>query len=299
MMGYAPKYYKNFKCIAERCPHSCCIGWRISLDDKTHELYLCANGNYSDTLRKMVSEDEEGYYIPTLCTGRCPHLDKRGLCRVILEYGDGYLSDICREHPRYYNIIGNRLEAGLGASCPEAARLIISGEHSLNLTEIDVGIVNDGENTEYSSLGLRDKLAAILDKFDKYLDAEAEIMRILGLPDIILSAAFRADIFGSLEYLYTENRESIFDAAASDTEHMPSVLIKVLAYFLYRHLSCAENETEALATVAFSLISTRTVAEIAHKSGDISEALRLYSEEIEYSTDNTESMMLDIESELI
>ena len=24
-----PSYYKDFKCIADKCRHSCCIGWEI------------------------------------------------------------------------------------------------------------------------------------------------------------------------------------------------------------------------------------------------------------------------------
>lgn len=299
MKAYAPKYYKDFKCIANRCTHSCCVGWRIALDNKTRKLYSQASGHYSDTLRKMISKDEEGYYIPTLSCGRCPHLDNDGLCRVILEYGAGYLSDICREHPRYYNIIGKRVEVGLGASCPEAARLIISGEHSLKLTKIDADVVYCDENTEYSPLAMRDELANILDKFSKYRDAEAEILRVLGLPRDILCAEFRSRIFSELEYLYPENREMIFDAVSSGSGQAPDALIKVLAYFLYRHLSVAESEGEAVAAAAFALISTRTVGEITCKMGDVVNALRLYSEEIEYSTDNTESIMFDIQSELI
>ena len=39
MKLYAPKYYKNFKCIADRCPHSCCIGWEIDIDRTTLTKY--------------------------------------------------------------------------------------------------------------------------------------------------------------------------------------------------------------------------------------------------------------------
>jgi lysine-N-methylase len=31
----APKYYLDFACIADRCKHSCCIGWEIDVDADT------------------------------------------------------------------------------------------------------------------------------------------------------------------------------------------------------------------------------------------------------------------------
>ena len=34
-----PNYYDKFKCIADKCRHSCCIGWEIDIDDDTMELY--------------------------------------------------------------------------------------------------------------------------------------------------------------------------------------------------------------------------------------------------------------------
>ena len=39
MKLYAPKYYKNFKCIADKCDHSCCIGWEIDIDSAAYAKY--------------------------------------------------------------------------------------------------------------------------------------------------------------------------------------------------------------------------------------------------------------------
>ena len=38
MIESVPNYYDKFKCIADRCKHSCCIGWEIDIDDDTMEL---------------------------------------------------------------------------------------------------------------------------------------------------------------------------------------------------------------------------------------------------------------------
>ena len=37
MKLYAPEYYKQFQCIADKCTHSCCIGWEIDIDEITDE----------------------------------------------------------------------------------------------------------------------------------------------------------------------------------------------------------------------------------------------------------------------
>ena len=30
-----PRYYSDFKCIADKCRHSCCVGWEIDVDERT------------------------------------------------------------------------------------------------------------------------------------------------------------------------------------------------------------------------------------------------------------------------
>ena len=40
MKLFAPKYYTEFSCIADRCRHSCCIGWEIDIDADTAEKQL-------------------------------------------------------------------------------------------------------------------------------------------------------------------------------------------------------------------------------------------------------------------
>ena len=50
-----PNYYKNFKCIADKCKDSCCsAGWEIDIDDKTAEFYKNVKGNFGDKLRKNI-----------------------------------------------------------------------------------------------------------------------------------------------------------------------------------------------------------------------------------------------------
>ena len=295
MSTLAPLYYKNFKCKAGTCEHSCCVGWRVELDDRTVDLYESAEGEYADELRARMCKDGDGCFIPSV-GGRCPHLTEDGLCRVIIERGESYLSDICREHPRFYNFLPERTELGIGASCPEAARLILEGESSLELYELS----SESEEAEgYSPLRMRERIRKILDESDGYAAAESEIQKLLALPDSILTPEFRTELFPTLEYLYPENRELIFGSADKVAASEDARLSKVLAYFIYRHLAAAENEAEAVAAVGFALFSARATEALAILTKDMAEALRIYSEEIEYSSENTEQIIFAIQSELI
>ena len=39
MKTVVPSYYKEFRCIADKCNHSCCKGWEIDIDDETYKKY--------------------------------------------------------------------------------------------------------------------------------------------------------------------------------------------------------------------------------------------------------------------
>lgn len=128
-----PDYFTRFHCIADKCRDSCCIGWEIDVDGETRTKYEALK---CDLGREIVEKTSHGCF-PLQENGRCAFLDERGLCRIISELGDGYLCDICREHPRYYNALGNVTEGGLGLGCEEAARIILELAGLPALVEID------------------------------------------------------------------------------------------------------------------------------------------------------------------
>ena len=119
-----PSYYPKFKCKAEKCTDSCCIGWEIPIDSDTLSRYGGVSGRLGEKLRESISCEPEAHF--TLCeNGRCPFLDERGLCELISELGEGILSDVCREHPRYFTVLNDSAFGGVGMGCEEAARLIL------------------------------------------------------------------------------------------------------------------------------------------------------------------------------
>ena len=54
MKTFVPNYYKDFKCIANRCKHSCCVGWEIEIDDNTFKKYSAVKGEFAQRLKTNI-----------------------------------------------------------------------------------------------------------------------------------------------------------------------------------------------------------------------------------------------------
>ena len=137
MKLYAPQYYKNFKCIADRCEHSCCIGWEIDIDETTAAFYRSVGGDFGCRLQKNIHQDECGSHF-TLNGERCPFLNEKNLCDIYINLGEGALCEICTQHPRYHEWYGDWKESGVGLCCEAAGKLIFSQrETAFELVNID------------------------------------------------------------------------------------------------------------------------------------------------------------------
>ncbi len=129
-----PDYFDRFHCIGGVCTDTCCAGWEIEVDEESCSRYLAMTGSIGNRLRKELTvTPEESYFA--LKDGRCPFLNKEGLCDLIVAEGEDILCDICREHPRFYNWYGSRTEAGLGLCCEEAERLLFADSRPAVFTE--------------------------------------------------------------------------------------------------------------------------------------------------------------------
>ena len=291
MKLFAPTYYKTFRCIADACEHSCCIGWEIDIDEQTLKKYKQLKDGYGPAVLESISFEGAPHF--RLCEGdRCPHLDERGLCKIILGVGEEYLSHICREHPRFYNFT-SVAEVGVGMSCPEAARLILSSPDFATMEEIGEveaeadGVVFDGREE-------RAKVYDILQKND-YVTALAQIYRAYSV-----DAGDDAEwlkILGSLEYLNADHRELFLQYSSSlRPVGQNECLKRFLAYFIYRHCTEAIDEEDFCARLTFCLFCERLFASLLCFKGaeTLQEAATLasiLSEEIEYSDDNTWALM--------
>ena len=57
MNKIVPDYYKKFKCIADKCKHSCCIGWEIDIDEHTYNKYMNIKNEFGNKLKNNIKSD--------------------------------------------------------------------------------------------------------------------------------------------------------------------------------------------------------------------------------------------------
>ena len=303
MKLYAPEYYKDFECIADRCNHSCCIGWEIDVDSDTAKKYSLLSGGYGEKIKNSIEGEEVPHF--RLCEGdRCPHLNEKGLCRIILELGEGYLCDICREHPRFYNDTARGREVGIGVACEEAARLVLSSDLYSSFVELsDDGADDEIFDGDFDAIVERERIFAILsDRTRSYHDRLQSIYSDFGVsPEIMSDDAWR-ELFSSIEYLDESHRELFLAySSAFDVESCPCELLeRALAYFVFRHCSEAYDMAELRASLGFCLVVERMLSSLAKKQevrtvAELIPLAQIISEELEYSEENTDSIKFEFE----
>ena len=126
MKNTYPSYFNEFRCIADKCPDTCCAGWEVVLDEKSRENYLAADGEIGQKLRSVIAVDSDGDTVFTSCNGRCPFLMQNNLCELYIKLGESSLCKTCAFFPRFVTDFGSRKETGLSLSCPEVARIVMS-----------------------------------------------------------------------------------------------------------------------------------------------------------------------------
>ena len=53
MQVRVPDYFDEFSCLAGACPHSCCIGWEVVIDEDTAWRYQAEPGPLGEKLRAI------------------------------------------------------------------------------------------------------------------------------------------------------------------------------------------------------------------------------------------------------
>lgn len=290
MLFVKPDFYDEFHCIADKCRHSCCLGWEIDIDEESLSRFMAVEGDFGEYLRRNIELEPAPHFVLSP-EERCPFLRDDGLCRMILTLGEDSICDICREHPRFYNELPGRLEAGLGLSCEEALRLLLAGKAHLEL-------ISEGqdEGIEDELIELRSKIFAILrDDSISFTARMEKALDIFGMLPLETDLAGLADFYLRLERLdeeWTRRLEALKSAPAIALEPELSSLpyLRIAEYFIYRHFATAPDEYEAGLRLQFAFLSIRLICALDSIFKD-SESLRLYSSEIEYSDENVDKIL--------
>lgn len=299
MKVIAPKYFSQFKCLASNCSHSCCIGWEIDVDDKTLSKYENSKVGYARKICKSIDKKDTPHFT-LLPNGNCPHLDESGLCKIITNLGEDYLCDICREHPRFYNQTSYGLEVGLGLSCEEACRIILTSSNYVEMIEVD----NDdaqAEKFDFNPIPFRNKMLEILAKQDlAYEDKLHTLSKEFDVSTQIISDEDWVEVLNSLEYLNDDHKNlfSCYSSSTLATASRQSYLERALAYFVYRHVAKAQSTFEIKQYLGLCLFLEKLLSSILENQNvdnlkNIMAIAIIISEEIEYNEDNVDQILFE------
>ena len=299
MRQIVPSYYALFRCIGSACRHNCCIGWEIDIDPDTAAFYHTVDGALGNRLHAHIDSTDGTPHFVLDERERCPFLNDRNLCDIIIELGEHRLCGICADHPRFRNELPDRVEVGLGLCCEEAARLILGSEEPVTLL---------GDTaTDDEILLLRDAvIAALQDRSRTIPERVATMLSLCGasLPPVRSDEV--ASLLLALERLepeWTTRLERLRDGvtnaelAAFDNAmaHRQTEHEQFLVYLVYRHLANAADRqgvAQRAAFAAFSHTVIRALGAVHYRQNgrftfeDHVELVRQFSAEIEYSDEN-------------
>ena len=308
MQNACPDYYPQFRCVAERCRHNCCIGWEIDVDEDTLAAYRAVGGAMGERLEKSIALDGDAPHFILGERERCPFLNDKNLCDLILYGGEDMLCQICTDHPRYRSFFSERTEIGVGLCCEEAARLILTKPEKTVLLVTGEGALGEDER---ALLALRERLIAAAQERETTVERRLEnVLRLCGarMPDIPLAqwAAFYLSLermdeawTAVLESLRAHAGELPLDAFAAYIRPRETEYEQLLVYFLYRHVPAALDDGDTGGKAAFAVLSVRLLSALGalhyllhgeFTVEDQIELCRLYSAEVEYSDDNLNAL---------
>lgn len=132
-MDLKVNYYDQFRCIADQCTFTCCQEWRIGVDSPTLKKWqglklqerAIEDGKQLELIvSQCVKKDGNSHVISLDKDKRCPFLNKKKLCRLVIELGESYLSETCTTFPRQINHFEDRIEYSLDPGCPAVVDLL-------------------------------------------------------------------------------------------------------------------------------------------------------------------------------
>ena len=302
-----PTFYRDFKCIANRCTDSCCIGWEIDIDSAAYDKYRLMPESFQ---KNIALCDGVAHFVLTQ-DERCPFLQKDGLCKIILEHSEDMLCDICREHPRFYEWYGNYKDAGVGLCCEEAVRLLLESEKPLEYETVETQEISDDDTPEdicKSVFELRKSLFSIIN--DRSLTLSDRIERCflkIGAKDVIAPCS-ADELFAECVEIAKEMspfdelwEKYILRLEALDFQEVKERINKALSenqiryekslsYFVFRHFIKACFDGDLLSHFKFAVIMTILEMLIDCVNGDLLFNTRYLSKQVEYSEENIDAL---------
>ena len=302
MKEYVLSYYSKFKCVASDCKHTCCAGWEMCIDQTTLELYKNHNSDFSAFLDKGINYKKAKFKCQK--GGRCAFLNQDGLCEIIINLGEDYLCQVCRDHPRFRSFFDDRVEMGLGFCCEQVAKIVLGCQDKITLIPTN----DDNATCELSFvkknvLEFRQRVLDILQ--DRKTHIQDRIKNIVSLcRSEIKEENFKKIIktFSSFERIekdWTKRLKAIKKSFSLTTDQAQDIICEqFLVNSVYRHLSDAEDtlwvRARTLACVyswwIINSIEKIEKGQFADEFSAFCDIARQFSAEVEYSQKNLDKL---------
>ena len=276
LLHLQPDFYDRFRCRAAACRHSCCKGWEIDIDENTLDLYRSLSGSWKEKMDAAIVCEESGAHFRLTEEERCPFLQQDGLCELIRVFGEEALCDICALHPRFFELAGPYVLAGLGLSCEAVCELLLAEEGELTLRCEETG-EKIAFSTLLKTLGCEEGEGTL--QFTPTADLDGMLQRLEQTEPI--------------DAAWTEELRRVREAVRTDP--LPEIpngprYNRMLQYILFRSIEHAEN-TGWRVVLDYAREGVSFVALQDALYGTDPEHLRRWSEQIEYSTENVDLLL--------
>ncbi len=297
-----PDYYNKFKCIAGDCKHSCCIGaWDIEVDEETLEHYLALGGEMGERVKNAI--DEDNVFIRQ--NGRCPMFRDDGLCDLVKCRAG--LCVTCDEYPRFTRDYDDYVEKGIALSCEVAADIILNNKNKVEFVG-DAGKCEDElfpilhnarkeifeilQNREWDILKrIRLALAYGIELRERINNNNYNVFSFV--PEDVDGE--REDITPFVEFIKTlpvtdETFHNMLDNAKCPDVIDDITGEQLAVYFTHRYFLQSIFDCDPLAKLKFMALSVITILYMGEGCGDILDAARVYSVEIEHNEDGIDEV---------
>ncbi len=283
--------FKKFECKKGECKKTCCALWQISVDRKTLNKYKKVKGDFARRIKEGVDFENSSLCINN---GRCAFLNKENLCDIIINLGKEYLGEVCTIHPKFISSLDEYNECGIGLSCEEGARLLITFKDKIlpntppnpsPLKGFDKELIDFREellHLAYSPAPFRDRIKKIL----SFINFSEEEFLLFPLVDALNKMEL-------LDKEWTSYLSNLKRPSLEISEDIEGELTNLLVYFIYRHIINAVDKLDLKSRTLFSLFSTLAIHNIYINSKKVQKDVNLlidiargYSAEIEYSEEN-------------
>ncbi|MBR1483570.1 MAG: flagellin lysine-N-methylase [Ruminococcus sp.] len=320
MQEIYPRFYHEFKCIANRCEDSCCKDWDIDLDSATEAFYRTVKGPLGDKMRRLAVTDEDGDRVFRSVGGRCPFWNDDMLCDIFIGVGEEHLSETCANFPRVAVDYGGFREHLLSFACPEAARFMLrsdSGAYADFGGAVEYSVSEDRDDGMSFLLKARARTARLLTdrtvslayRLADCLEFNAQVQCVLDgfepapLPEAEGSGGcgFILEMHQGFEIMSDAWRDALKQTAArADSlrirDDFDDAFEQFALYYLYRYYLEAVNSGDvmyAMRRMTCAYLVTGKMDALFFEQGYPYERMRIlqrYSKEVEHSYENTDAL---------